>query len=328
MRRRSPRGRAAARSCTRWCPAAATPSGPPRWAATVDQPRRIGVICTGSPVSSASTTPRRRRCRAAGRAGRCPDRRAGPDRGAPTPPRRAAVLPDQRDDRPVAQPAHASSASRVADSPVSRVAIIASETSARNRSRSRSPSSAGAGSPGRRPPARRAGRSVSRRETCSRSPTSDGGGRQPAAGRGVEAAPGHRRAGAAGVQQEAVEDGAAQLGQSRPDAVAGQLAGGPPDQRGAGRVDVADRPVRVEQRDAVGQPVQGARQRLPTQGLATGPAHDDSRIPRTPTSEAALDATSPTAVVHGPGAGVDAGRRPGGMPLRPAVVACTPPAAL
>ena len=81
-------------------------------------------------------------------------------------------------------------------------------------------------------------------------------GHQPGAGRRVEAPPRHRLPEAAGVQQEAVQDRAAELGQRDPDVAVDELGPVAAQETGAGLVDVDDGPRGVEHRDTRRQGVQ------------------------------------------------------------------------
>ncbi len=90
---------------------------------------------------------------------------------------------------------------------------------------------------------------------------------QPTAGRRVEAPPGHRLLEAARVQQEAVQDRAAELGQRDPDVAVDELRAAAAQQAGAGLVDVDDGPVAVEHRDPGRQ---GVQRLLEQTGIQTG----------------------------------------------------------
>src|SRR3954453_8315646 len=79
----------------------------------------------------------------------------------------------------------------------------------------------------------------------------DRAGLEPAPDGRVEARPGQRSAASARVQQERMEKTTGELGQGGPDVAADQFVDPAPQQARPGRVDVADRPVRIEE----GEPV-------------------------------------------------------------------------
>ena len=85
-RRRSRRGRAAARWCRNRRTAGRRPRAAPRWAATASPwPGRCWSAAPADRTAAPAPSRRRRPCRAAARSCTCSGRRGGPGRGGPNP---------------------------------------------------------------------------------------------------------------------------------------------------------------------------------------------------------------------------------------------------